>query len=166
MTGIMYVVTRAIPLFVLVGVFGFSLVVILGITSLPSVTATLSWKEFSFIQSGLGWTALVFLCAHDMFYGWPYMNGPSCGIPSSFQVVCHGNNTNTNIPQYSVRTLHTLPHHPTQAPPGCAPTLQPPGQDQDWVCQDREAGEQGHEAGDCVKVFLLSWDCTAKDLIC
>ena len=86
MTGIMYVVTWSIPLFVLVGVFGFSLVVILGITSLPSVTATLSWKEFSFIQSGLGWTALVFLCAHDMFYGWPYMNGPSCGIPSSFQV--------------------------------------------------------------------------------
>ena len=75
MTGIMYVVTWAIPLFVLVGVFGFSLVVILGITSLRSVTATLSWKEFSFIQSGLGWTALVFLCAHDMFYGWPYMNG-------------------------------------------------------------------------------------------
>merc|ERR1712128_388064 len=40
---------------------------------------------FAFVQSGLGWTALVFLCAHDMFYGWPYMNGPSCGIPSSFQ---------------------------------------------------------------------------------
>ena len=69
------------------GVFGFALVVLLGITSLPSVTATLSWKEFAFVQSGLGWTALIFLCAHDMFYGWPYMNGPSCGIPSSFQVI-------------------------------------------------------------------------------
>ena len=64
------------------GVFGFALVVLLGISSLPSVTATLSWKEFAFVQSGLGWTALIFLCAHDMFYGWPYMNGPSCGIPS------------------------------------------------------------------------------------
>jgi len=71
--------------FLMTGVFGFALVVILGITSLPSVTATLSWKEFSFVQSGLGWTALIFLCSHDMFYGWPYMNGPSCGIPSSFQ---------------------------------------------------------------------------------
>ena len=68
------------------GVFGFALVVLLGITSLPSVTATMSWKEFAFVQSGLGWTALIFLCAHNMFYGWPYMNGPSCGIPSSFQV--------------------------------------------------------------------------------
>jgi len=71
--------------FLMTGVFGFSLVVLLGLTSLPSVTATLSWKEFAFVQSGLGWTALLFLCAHDMFYGWPYMNGPSCGIPSSFQ---------------------------------------------------------------------------------
>jgi len=71
--------------FLMTGVFGFALVVLLGISSLPSVTATLSWKEFAFVQSGLGWTALVFLCAHDMFYGWPYMNGPSCGIPSSFQ---------------------------------------------------------------------------------
>ena len=29
------------------------------------------------------------LCAHDMFYGWPYMNSPSCHIPSSFQVLYH-----------------------------------------------------------------------------
>jgi len=71
--------------FLMTGVFGFALVALLAISSLPSVTATLSWKEFAFIQSGLGWTSLVFLCAHDMFYGWPYMNGPSCGIPSSFQ---------------------------------------------------------------------------------
>jgi len=71
--------------FLMTGVFGFSLVVLLGITSLPSVTATLSWKEFAFVQSGLGWTAMIFLCAHDMFYGWPYMNHPSCGMPSSFQ---------------------------------------------------------------------------------
>ena len=60
------------------GVFGFALVVIFGIASLPSVTATLSWKEFAFIQSGFGWTALIFLCAHNMFLGWPYMNGLSC----------------------------------------------------------------------------------------
>ena len=34
--------------------FGFALVVLLGISSLPSVTQTLSWKEFAWIQSGLG----------------------------------------------------------------------------------------------------------------
>ena len=67
------------------GVFGFALVVLLGISSLPSVTATLSWKEFAFVQSGLGWTAMIFLCAHNIFYGLPYINHFSCGIPNSFQ---------------------------------------------------------------------------------
>jgi len=71
--------------FLMAGVFGFALVCLLGISSLPSVTATLSWKEFAFVQSGLGWTAMVVLCAHDIFYGWPYLNGPSCYIPSGFQ---------------------------------------------------------------------------------
>ena len=72
--------------FLMSGVFGFALVVILGISSLPSVSAALTWKEFAFIQSGLGWLAMILLCAHDMFYGWKYLDGPSCGIPSSFQV--------------------------------------------------------------------------------
>merc|ERR1719189_1065917 len=56
--------------FLISGVFGFSLVVLLGLSSLPSVSASLTWKEFAFIQSGLGWVAMILLCAHDMFYGW------------------------------------------------------------------------------------------------
>jgi len=71
--------------FLITGVVGFFLISILGLTSLPSVTSTLSWREFMFVQSRLGWASLLFIVAHDMFYGWPYMNGPSCGIPSSFQ---------------------------------------------------------------------------------
>ena len=82
--------------FLMSGVFGFSLVVLLGISSLPSVSASLTWKEFAFIQSGLGWVAMILLCAHDMFYGWKYMNGPSCGIPSSFQVRTHSVNGTIN----------------------------------------------------------------------
>merc|ERR1711963_1127867 len=50
--------------FLMAGVFGFALVCLLGISSLPSVTATLSWKEFAFVQSGLGWTAMLVLYAH------------------------------------------------------------------------------------------------------
>ena len=72
--------------FLMSGVFGFALVVILGISSLPSVSSVLTWKEFAFIQSGLGWLAMILLCAHDMFYGYKYLDGPSCGMPSSFQV--------------------------------------------------------------------------------
>jgi len=71
--------------FVVTGVLGFGLVVLLGISSLPSVSQTLSWREFTFIQSGLGWTSIVLLCLHDILYGWKYLNSPSCGIPSSFQ---------------------------------------------------------------------------------
>lgn len=75
--------------FLITGVVGFFLISILGLTSLPSVTATLSWREFMFVQSRLGWASLLFIVAHDMFYGWPYMNSPSCGIPSGFQYVLY-----------------------------------------------------------------------------
>jgi len=75
--------------FLMAGVFGFALVVLLGISSLPSVTQTLSWKEFAYIQSGLGWTSMLLFMAHDLFYGWKYIDGPSCGIPSSFQYVLY-----------------------------------------------------------------------------
>ena len=47
-----------------------ALAVILGITSLPSVTDVLTWKEFAFIQSKLGWLCLCFGTTHDLFPGW------------------------------------------------------------------------------------------------
>ena len=65
----------------------YALSVLLGITSLPSVTAALSWKEFAFIQSKLGWACLIFAVMHDLFYGWPYINGFSCYVPPTFQVI-------------------------------------------------------------------------------
>lgn len=34
------------------GILGFGVYVLLGITSLPSVSNALSWREFSFIQVG------------------------------------------------------------------------------------------------------------------
>lgn len=72
-------------MFLLTGVLSFALSIVLGITSLPSVTSSMTWKEFAFVQSKLGWIALLLACAHNMFYGWPYMDAPSCYIPSSFQ---------------------------------------------------------------------------------
>ncbi len=71
--------------FLTTGVLCFALAVVLGITSLPSVTASLTWKEFAFVQSKLGWLCLLLACAHNLLYGWPYLNGPSCHVPSSFQ---------------------------------------------------------------------------------
>jgi hypothetical protein len=51
-------------------VVSFGLAIILGITSLPSVTDVLTWKEFAFVQSKLGWLCLCFGTAHDLFMGW------------------------------------------------------------------------------------------------
>ncbi len=73
------------------GVFAYALACLLGITSLPSVTNVLTWKEFAFVQSKLGWICMIFACAHDMFYGWPYIDAPSCYIPPSFQVSFYWN---------------------------------------------------------------------------
>ena len=52
--------------------------VILGITSLPSVTNVLTWKEFAFVQSKLGWLCLIFGCAHTLFFSWPRLTSYQC----------------------------------------------------------------------------------------
>ncbi|XP_072317378.1 metalloreductase STEAP4-like [Eucyclogobius newberryi] len=52
------------------GALGFFLYVLLGISSLPSVGATLSWREFNFIQSKLGHLTLSICTAHGYIYGW------------------------------------------------------------------------------------------------
>ena len=74
------------------GVMAYALAIVLGITSLPSVTNVLTWKEFGFVQSKLGWICLLFACAHDMFYGWPYIGSPSCKVPPTFQVIIFEDN--------------------------------------------------------------------------
>ncbi|KAF3691879.1 Metalloreductase STEAP4 [Channa argus] len=53
-----------------VGVLGFGLYLLLGITSLPSVSNALSWREFSFIQSKLGYLTLFICTFHTYLYGW------------------------------------------------------------------------------------------------
>ena len=75
-------------IFCFIGVVAYAFSVLLGITSLPSVTAALSWKEFAFIQSKLGWSCLLFAVAHDLLYGWPYITALSCCVPPTFQVCC------------------------------------------------------------------------------
>ncbi|XP_029927346.1 metalloreductase STEAP4 [Myripristis murdjan] len=52
------------------GILGFGLYVILGISSLPSVSNALSWREFNFIQSKLGYLTLFFCTFHTYLFGW------------------------------------------------------------------------------------------------
>ncbi|XP_070768796.1 metalloreductase STEAP4-like isoform X2 [Enoplosus armatus] len=59
------------------GILGFGLYVLLGISSLPSVSNALSWREFSFIQSKLGYLTLFFCTFHTYLYGWNRFLYPS-----------------------------------------------------------------------------------------
>uniref|UniRef100_A0AAX7VM43 STEAP family member 4 n=1 Tax=Astatotilapia calliptera TaxID=8154 RepID=A0AAX7VM43_ASTCA len=60
-----------------IGILGFGLYLLLGITSLPSVSNVLSWREFSFIQSKLGYLTLFFCTFHTYLYGWDKFLQPS-----------------------------------------------------------------------------------------
>ncbi|CAM4701312.1 unnamed protein product [Leuciscus chuanchicus] len=52
------------------GILGFGLFVLLGITSLPSVSNSLNWREFNFVQSKLGYLTLLLCTLHTFLYGW------------------------------------------------------------------------------------------------
>ena len=69
------------------------LTAVLGVSSLPSVTAGLSWREFTFIQSKLGWVCLVLASLHDIFLAWLDMFkywGCFDTLPIGPQVSCQG----------------------------------------------------------------------------
>ncbi|KAM4710732.1 metalloreductase STEAP3 [Anableps anableps] len=57
-------------LYLSVGIMALGLLSLLAVTSLPSVASTINWREFSFIQSTLGYCALFMATAHTLFYGW------------------------------------------------------------------------------------------------
>ncbi|XP_042350917.1 metalloreductase STEAP3 [Plectropomus leopardus] len=54
------------------GILGFGVLTLLAITSLPSVGNALNWKEFTFVQSGLGYAALTLSIMHTLFFGWDF----------------------------------------------------------------------------------------------
>lgn len=55
--------------YVALGILGFFFYVLLGITSLPSVSNAINWREFRFVQSKLGYLTLVLCTAHTLVYG-------------------------------------------------------------------------------------------------
>ncbi|XP_028835246.1 metalloreductase STEAP3-like isoform X1 [Denticeps clupeoides] len=57
-------------LYLSVGILTLGLLSLLAVASIPSVSNTLNWREFSFIQSRLGHTALVMATLHTLLYGW------------------------------------------------------------------------------------------------
>ncbi|NWV15007.1 STEA4 Metalloreductase, partial [Ptilonorhynchus violaceus] len=59
------------------GILGFFLFVLLGITSLPSVSNNVNWREFRFVQSKLGYLTLIFCTAHTLVYGGKWFLNPA-----------------------------------------------------------------------------------------
>ena len=69
------------------GATSICLLVVIGVTSLPSVGGALSWREFRFVQSGMGWAALLTAVLHNALLGWDFMvRNYSCSMPSAQQV--------------------------------------------------------------------------------
>ncbi|XP_069504511.1 metalloreductase STEAP4-like [Ambystoma mexicanum] len=59
------------------GILGFFFYVLLGITSLPSVSNIVNWREFRFVQSKLGYLTLMLCTGHTLIYGWDrFIYGP------------------------------------------------------------------------------------------
>lgn len=57
-------------LYVSVGILALGLLSLLAVASLPSVGNSLNWREFSFIQSRLGYAGLTLATLHTLLYGW------------------------------------------------------------------------------------------------
>ncbi|XP_053569992.1 metalloreductase STEAP4 [Bombina bombina] len=56
--------------YIALGILGFFFYVLLGITSLPSVSNVMNWREFRFVQSKLGYVTLVLCTGHALIFGW------------------------------------------------------------------------------------------------
>ncbi|XP_061653668.1 metalloreductase STEAP3-like [Phyllopteryx taeniolatus] len=57
-------------LYVSVGIIALGLLSLLAITSLPSVADNINWREFSFVQSTLGYCGLYMATVHTLLFGW------------------------------------------------------------------------------------------------
>ncbi|XP_041423392.1 metalloreductase STEAP4 isoform X3 [Xenopus laevis] len=58
--------------YIALGILGFFFYVLLGITSLPSVSNSVNWREFRFVQSKLGYLTLVLCTGHAVLFGWDW----------------------------------------------------------------------------------------------
>ncbi|XP_072431984.1 metalloreductase STEAP2 isoform X7 [Chiloscyllium punctatum] len=52
------------------GIMSLGLLSLLAVTSIPSVSSSLNWREFNFIHSTLGYVALLISTFHVLIYGW------------------------------------------------------------------------------------------------
>ncbi|XP_076858996.1 metalloreductase STEAP3 isoform X2 [Brachyhypopomus gauderio] len=54
------------------GVLALGILSLMAITSLPTVGNVLTWREFTFVQSGLGYAAMTLSVMHTLVFGWDF----------------------------------------------------------------------------------------------
>ncbi|XP_068160263.1 metalloreductase STEAP2 [Antennarius striatus] len=59
-----------VEMYISFGIMSLGLLSLLAITSIPSVNNSLNWREFTFIQSTLGYIALLIATFHGLLFGW------------------------------------------------------------------------------------------------
>ncbi|KAL2088034.1 hypothetical protein ACEWY4_016862 [Coilia grayii] len=77
-------------LYLSVGIMALGLLSLLAVASLPSVSNSLNWREFTFIQSRLGYAALFMSTLHTLLFGWDRAFQPSSYhfyLPPTFVLV-------------------------------------------------------------------------------
>ncbi|XP_048469487.1 metalloreductase STEAP4-like isoform X2 [Rhincodon typus] len=83
------VLSWRLDLYFALGMLGFALYVLLGITSLPSVSNSVNWREFRFVQSKLGYATLLLCTAHAAVFGWDRFLQPKWyrwGLPQAYML--------------------------------------------------------------------------------
>ncbi|XP_041040509.1 metalloreductase STEAP4-like [Carcharodon carcharias] len=76
-------------LFYALGILGFFSFCLLGVTSLPSVSNAMNWREFRFVQSKLGHVTLLLCTAHAAVLGWNKFLKPTTykwGLPRGYML--------------------------------------------------------------------------------
>ncbi|XP_042871597.1 metalloreductase STEAP3-like [Penaeus japonicus] len=77
-------------LFLALGIVLLGVLAVLGVTSLPSVSAGFTWKEFTFLQRYLGWLSVLLVTGHAFFKGYRKLLVPrfECVVlPSETQII-------------------------------------------------------------------------------
>ncbi|XP_051841716.1 LOW QUALITY PROTEIN: metalloreductase STEAP3 [Antechinus flavipes] len=71
-------------IYISLGILALGVLSLLAITSLPSISNSLNWREFTFVQSTLGFLALVVSTLHTLTYGWTRAFADSRYLPPTF----------------------------------------------------------------------------------
>ncbi|XP_019388454.1 PREDICTED: metalloreductase STEAP1 isoform X1 [Crocodylus porosus] len=57
-------------IYISLGILGLAMLAILAVTSVPSISHSLTWREFHFIQTNMGYLALMLCTIHALVFAW------------------------------------------------------------------------------------------------